>query len=337
MTAIEPVPLPHYTALDAATIAALAAGVPDSTRVAYKADVTAFAEWCAETDHCGLPATAETLAAYATYLAYTRHLSPKSIERARWAIRKAHKIAELPVPDSDLLAQALKGYRQHLAKTKSPKAKPRKATAADQDVLAAMLSKLDIRAPAGKRDAALILLGFAVAGRRSELAALDISDVQEVPEGMIVTVYRVKTGDVQEVAVPYAENTDLCPVIAVTRWLNCLDAEGRTEGPLFVRIDQHGNIGNKVRRGGRSIGDASGRMTPQAVGQVVGRKAREAALGGRFSGHSLRRGFATAAYRAGASKLRIARQGGWDDDSAVLDGYIEDADRWTDNALKGVL
>jgi site-specific recombinase XerD len=337
MTAIEPVPLPRHPDLDAATIEALAAGVPDSTRAAYVADVKAFAEWCAETDHCGLPATPETLAAYATYLAYTRHLSPKSIERARWAIRKAHKIAGLSVPDSELLAQALKGYRKHLATTKSPKAKPRKATAADQDALAAMLSKLDLRSAAGKRDAALILLGFAVAARRSELAALDISDIQDAPEGLIVTVYRVKTGDVQEIAVPYAENTDLCPVIAVTRWLDCLDSCGRTEGPLFVRIDQHGNIGNEVRRAGRAIGDASGRMSPQAVGQVVGRKAREAALSGRFVGHSLRRGFATAAHRAGAKKLRIARQGGWDDNSVVLDGYIEDADQWDDNALKGVL
>lgn len=337
MTAIEPVPLPRHPDLDAATIEALAAGVPDSTRTAYLADVKAFATWCSETDHCGLPATPETLATYATYLAYTRNLSPKSIERARWAIRKAHKIAGLPVPDSGHLAQVLKGYRRHLAKTKNPKAKPRKATAADQDALAAMLAKLDLRSPAGKRDAALILLGFAVAGRRSELSALDITDVQDAPEGMIVTVYRAKTGDVQEVAVPYAENTDLCPVIAVTRWLNCLDMHGRTKGPLFVRIDQHGNIANEVRRGGRSIGDASGRMTPQAIGQVVGRKAREAALGGRFSGHSLRRGFATAAHRAGASKLRIARQAGWDDDSVVLDEYIEDADQWDDNALKGVL
>ena len=337
MTAIEPVPLPRHPDLDDATIEALAAGVPDSTRTAYRTDIKAFAEWCAETDHCGLPATPETLAAYATHLAYTRNLSPKSIERARWAIRKAHKIAGLPVPDSGLLAQVVKGYRVHLAKTKSPKAKPRKATAADREALAAMVSRLDLRSPAGKRDAALILLGFAVAGRRSELAALDITDVQDVPEGMVVTVHRVKTGTVQDVAVPYAENAELCPVIAVTRWLDCLRAHGRGSGPLFVRIDQHGNIGNEVRRGGRPIGDASGRMTPQAIGQVVGRKARVAALGGRFSGHSLRRGFATAAHRAGAKKLRIARQGGWDDDSVVLDGYIEDADQWDDNALRGVL
>src|SRR5690606_6790191 len=154
----------------------------------------------------------ETLAAYATHLAYTRNLSPKSIERARWAIRKAHKIAGLPVPDSGLLAQVVKGYRVHLAKTKSPKANPRKATAADREALAALVARPDLPAPAGKPVAALISLRFARAGRRSELAALDITDVHGAPEGMVVTVPRVKPGTVQDVAVPYAENAELCPV-----------------------------------------------------------------------------------------------------------------------------
>lgn len=334
---ITAVALPQDTQLSAAAIEALAAGVPQSTLTAYKADLKGFATWCADTGRSGLPATAETLAEYATYMAYEKGSAPSSIERARWAVRKAHRIAGLPVPDSEQLAHVLKGYRRHLAQTKDAKARPRKATAADQQALSAMLAGLDLGSPAGQRDAALILLGFAIGGRRSELAALDISDVTDTAEGIVMSVYRIKTGKLHEVAVPYAQDPTLCPVIAVTRWLNCLSVHGRTDGALFVRINRHGHLGPRVNRDGQPIGDISGRMTPQAVGQVIGRKARAAALGGKYTGHSLRRGMATAARKAGHDQIRIARQGGWDDNSAVLSGYMEDADRWNDNALKGVL
>jgi site-specific recombinase XerD len=337
MSSLEHVPLPRYDGLSPVAAAAVAAGMPESTRAAYLADVTAFARWCTQGGHCGLPANAETLAEYATFLAYGRHLAPKSIERARWAIRKAHEFAGAPVPASGKLAEVLKGYRRHLGKTKDPKARSRKASAADKDVMAAMLAGIDLRSPGGKRDAALILLGFATAGRRSEVAALDIPDVQEAGQGLLVSLFRIKTVELQEIAVPYAKDTALCPVTAVTRWLNCLDAAGRTDGPIFVRVDRHGNLAAPFVRHGQPIGDPTGRMTPQAVAQVIDRRARAAGLGSRFSGHSLRRGFATEAHRTGVKKLRIARHGGWDDDSAVLDGYIEDADQWDDNALNGVL
>ena len=56
----------------------------------------------------------------------------------------------------------------------------------------------------------------------------------------------------------------------------------------------------------------------------------------RWSGHSLRRGFATASRRAGHDLIRIGRHGGWADGSKVLYGYLEDVDRWEENPLIGV-
>ena len=327
----------HGRQLSDAAIAALAAGVPDSTRLAYKADLHEFAKWCVQVDHSGLPATKDTLTEYATHLAYTKRASPATIERARWAIRRAHRVAGHPVPDSEGLAEVLKGYKAHLAKTKDPKARPQKATAADKAALVAMVSQLDLSTPAGCRDAALILLGFAIAGRRSELSGLDIGDIAVEAEGIVVSVYRIKTRKHHDVAVPYAQDTALCPVLAVLRWLSALERLGRTSGPLFVRINQHGQLVTTLTRNGQQIGDSTGRMKPQAIGQVVGRKARAAALPGKHTGHSLRRGMATEARRAGHDRITIARGGGWDENSQVLAGYMEDADRWDDNALKGVL
>ncbi|WP_433357918.1 hypothetical protein ACQP25_45295 (plasmid) [Microtetraspora malaysiensis] len=50
----------------------------------------------------------------------------------------------------------------------------------------------------------------------------------------------------------------------------------------------------------------------------------------------MRRGFVTAARRNGHALERIGRHGGWADGSRALLGYIEEADRWTDNPVTGL-
>ncbi|MGW4644086.1 tyrosine-type recombinase/integrase [Sphaerisporangium sp. NPDC004334] len=79
-----------------------------------------------------------------------------------------------------------------------------------------------------------------------------------------------------------------------------------------------------------------GRMTPEAIADVVARIAAAAGLEGRWTDHSLRRGFATAARRAGANLERIGRHGGWADGSRALLGYLEEGDRWADNPVTGL-
>ncbi len=55
---------------------------------------------------------------------------------------------------------------------------PRRKHAVSVADLRAILAKIDRTALAGSRDAAVILLGWASALRRSEQAALDMEDVQ---------------------------------------------------------------------------------------------------------------------------------------------------------------
>jgi integrase len=62
---------------------------------------------------------------------------------------------------------------------------------------------------AGKRDRALIALGFAGAFRRSELCALEVADLVEAPDGYRVLIRRSKTdqeGQGQEIAIPAGTN-----------------------------------------------------------------------------------------------------------------------------------
>ena len=72
----------------------------------------------------------------------------------------------------------------------------------------------------GKRDRALLCLGFAGAFRRSELCALQVADLTEVPDGLRILIRRSKgdqEGQGQEVAIP--RGYKLRPVEAVQTWL----------------------------------------------------------------------------------------------------------------------
>ncbi|GAA3821137.1 hypothetical protein GCM10022226_46760 [Sphaerisporangium flaviroseum] len=103
--------------------------------------------------------------------------------------------------------------------------------------------------------------------------------------------------------------------------LAVIEQAPRTAGPLLLRIDKHGRIAAPMTRAGCPIGDAEGRMTAEAVADGVARIVAAAELEGRWTGHSLRRGFATAARRICANLERIGRHGGWADGSALLGSW----------------
>ena len=100
-----------------------------------------------------------------------------------------------------------------------------------------------------------------------------------------------------------------------------MEAADITEGPVFRGIDRHGNISDKA-------------MTGRAVRDVIATTAKKAGKGDEgWSGHSLRRGYATAAHRGGATPIEIADSGGWERGSSTLLGYI-DAAKANDSAPK---
>lgn len=343
---IAPAAAPVHSEIDRtltpAARQAIADAMPASTRRAYMADWDGFTTWCAEAGRMALPATPETVTGYITHLTLTpssktgRPLAPSSVERALAAIRTVHRIAGAAAPETKSARAVLSGYRERLALAKDQAARTRKASPAVPDALRAMLATLDRTTLAGKRDAVLLLLGYATAARISELSALDITDVAETPDGLLVTIYRRKIKKHTEVAVPYGKDPMTCPVRAVRTLIEAMATEGRTSGPLLVRIDRHGYIAPPLTRHGRPIGDPQGRMSTDAIADVISRAADAAGLDGQWSGHSLRRGFATAARRAGASLERIGRHGGWADGSRALLGYLEEADKWTDNPVTGL-
>jgi integrase len=259
--------------------------------------------------------------------------APATIERALAAIAAAHRASGAGALRSDRPRQVPRSYRRDRATTGTG-VRVRKAAPVTVAALRAMTDVVDRNSLIGIRDTALLVLGFALGARRSELAALDIADLSFTAEGVQVEIRTSKTGrdsHGRTAALPYGAHSVTCPVRTAQAWLA---AHNRNSGPLFVRIDRHGGIG----RTPTGCGSVDGRLTGQAIAIIVARTAVAAGLDPKaaWSGHSLRRGFATETYRTGADPLRVARAGGWKDGSATLLGYIDDVDRWHANPLAGV-
>jgi integrase len=155
------------------------------------------------------------------------------------------------------------------------------------------------RHPKGARDAALILLGFASALRRSELTAMTLADIETRPAGLLLTVRSSKTdpeGRGQVVGVAHGQHALTDPVAAFAAWTA---VRGHGPGPLFTSL-RHGLVTDEPISG-------------EAVARMLRARARAAGLATglateRITAHSLRAGHATTAAVAGVSLDRIAAQ-----------------------------
>lgn len=322
------------TTVSARVLGRIAASVPESTRQAYASDWKIFAEWCAGTGRSALPCTAETLAEYASHLA-DENKAPATIMRAVSSVRVIHKLGGHPPPDTLPARSVVKTYRNERADQGQPNERPAAALTVRQ--LKAITEALDGDSVLFLRDRLILVLGWAMMARRSELVRLSIGDLAEVEQGMDVTIRKAKRDQMaagRKVAVPYGSDPLTCPVRLTRAWLAVLAARSITSGPLLRYVDRHGHIYGEpgVELAGRAAAD--GRLTGKAIGSIMHRAALTAGISGdAIRAHSLRAGGATGAYLGGADLLSIGRHGGWRDGSPVLMKYVRDVDRWKKNPM----
>ncbi|TWG06433.1 hypothetical protein FHX80_114928 [Streptomyces brevispora] len=189
--------------------------------------MAAFTAWCASVGRRPLPATPETVTEYVAHLTVTpspqtgRPLAPGSINRVLTAVRAAHRADAAPAPETEGARKVLSGYRKRLAaangRAEARAARPRRAGPSTPDALREMLATLDQDTLIGKRDAALLLLGYACTAHVSELVSLDQADAVETNAGLLVTLYRRPLKRHDKVAVPYGPIPATCPVWAAAR------------------------------------------------------------------------------------------------------------------------
>jgi integrase len=328
--------------------------VPENTAIAYRSRWRSFEAWCGRTGRVALPATAQTVAAYLTHLATERGLKATSVDAHLTAVKAVHRGAGAPVPDG-LTARKIVVAAQRREAARDGRYGPRRAVPVLVSDLPAIVAACDPDTATGLRDRAIVLLGFALLARRSELAALNLSDIELVPgEGLAVTIRSSKTDQAARGVtrrIHYASREALCPVRAVLAWTAFLAGQGITTGPLFTRVDRWGNVSRAAggRYAQKSAGHRDGRLRPQAIGAVVAARCgpgpgtagggqAAAGEGRRYSGHSLRRGGATSMLRAGAQPLAVSRHGRWSDGSRSFAGYVEEATGFGDgNPTRGLL
>jgi integrase len=300
-----------------------------ATLRAYRSDWQDYKLWCAECGFEPAPSSPQTVGAYLTSLAAQK--SPNTIRRRLAAIAKMHKFNNWPWNSSDLEIQGpLKGLlRDHGRPVK-------KAAAITEPVLRKLLETCDFSAR-GCRDRALILIGFVGALRRSELVGLDVKDVSVDAKGMKIRIMRSKTdkaGEGAEIGIPRGKHAETCAVSAYERWRLVAD---RKTGPVFFRISWANRIQapkvKKSSRGKSSVAAPKPKkqgfeirpLTAQSVSDIL---VKRAAMAGvviegfdRFSAHSLRVGFITAAYAKGVRDEDIMKHSRHKD-LRTMRGYV---------------
>jgi len=320
----------RITAMDAAADHYLDAERVSSTREAYARD---WAAWEDYTRWAGIPLLSGGRGALVGFVLWHERglprvnrpagepAAPATIRRRlAGALHGLRRFGTELDPRAPAAArEALAIYRRRLA-TEGVTRGRGQARAVDLAAVLAMSAACpDSRG--GRRDRAMITLGFYGATRASDQAHLLVSDVTVEENGLVVDVRVGKTTG--RSALPRRRHPLLCPRAAWLAWQEAVSRSGVVGGPAFRRVDRHDTVRAEP-------------LSPDAVTQVVARAAERAGLGYPVTCHSLRAGFATESYRAGAALLDIAAQGRWAPQSQELFRYIRTVDQWRHNAAEGL-
>jgi integrase len=155
--------------------------------------------------------------------------------------------AALPLRSSEGVRATLRGIRRTIGTAAAQK------TAINPEQAVQMMRSCP-DSLIGRRDTALIAFGLLSPMRRSEIVALTMDDITEVPDGLRIIVRRSKTdaeGRGREIALP--RGTKIRPVEALLAWLAAADI---ATGPVFRPISKGGRIGE-------------GPMTAESVALIV--------------------------------------------------------------------
>jgi integrase len=274
----------------------------DSTLRAYRADFACFYDWCVATAQESLPASPETVAAFIAHDATKS--SPATLRRRLAGIRKVHRLLRLqnPVDDEDVAIAMRRALRAKPRRQKQALGLTR--TLRDQ-LIAACADSLQ-----GKRDRALIAVGYDTLCRRSELVSLRKGDLSRLDNGAMSILVRRAKND------PFGDGRYAFITPPTTQLLmDWLDEADIKEGFLFRRITKCW------------IGPDA--LHPYSVNRILKEAAKRARLAPNvvadLSGHSMRVGAAQDLMADGLGILPIMQAGGWKSMN-VIGRYVEHAE-----------
>jgi len=275
----------------------------NNTLRAYQSDFRDFSAFCVKNGFSSIPSQPKIIALYITHLSKTSKFS--TLKRRIASISVIHKLKGHYLDTKHpIIMENLHGIKRSLGSRQKAK-KP---------ILINQL-KLIIKAIDKEkiRDKALILIGFSGGFRRSELVNIDYDDIEFVTEGVKILIKKSKTdqsGEGSIKAIPYFENKEFCPVIALKHYVN-EKFSNKNEGKVFEISDK-------------------------SVALIIKKYAEKAGLdASKYAGHSLRSGFATTAAEFGAEERNIMAMTGHKTTQMVR-RYIQEANLFKNNALNKI-
>ena len=281
--------------LELETLKNLKSSKAANTLRAYKADYKDFARFCVKHGFKSLPTEPKILTLYLTHLSQTSKFS--TLKRRLATISVIHRISGHYIDTKHpMITENLMGIKR----VKGSYQKAKKPILINE--LKSIINVIDkdqnekIRA----KNRALILIGFAGGFRRSELVAILFEDIDFVPEGVKIFIKRSKTdqsGEGMTKGIPYFSNSDYCPVISLKNWLEKSEIKS---GKIF------------------DMSDKSVALTIKKYTAIAGLDSNK------YSGHSLRSGFATSAAELGAEERSIMAMTGHKTTQMVR-RYIQEA------------
>lgn len=342
------------------------------TQQLYGRDWDHFANWCTRMGLLPLPADVDTIRLYVSELASTyRQLGgeghpgqrvtllvgadtepgqlppgewafkPATIERRLAAIAWVHTKSGHPNLTRDVQVRSILAGLRRVRQSR-----PRRMKPLSSDDLRMILGTFDFHTfPDGvkaHRDALVLVLGLAGGRRRSELAALTVTDLERHPkDGLHLHVRRSKTdqtGQGLTAVIPYGKHPMTCGPCLRWRWIRLLSVAD--DRPATIRsLTRAGAAGAwehvchrpdpdiddwdtdvlfpRLRPGGLIIPEP---MSDSAIHATLKRRAAAAGFHGRYGSHSLRAGFVTEARRAGQDPRAVRLQTGHGSD-ATMDIY----------------
>jgi len=292
--------------LELETLKNLKSSKASNTLRAYKSDYKDFVHFCIKHSFKSMPTEPKILSLYLTHLSQTSKFS--TLKRRLASISVIHKLSGHYIDTKHpMITENLMGIKR----VKGSYQKAKKPILIND--LKSIINVIDEDKNEKKRakNRALILLGFAGGFRRSELVAILVEDIDFVAEGVKIFIKRSKTdqsGEGMTKAIPYFSNQNYCPVISLKNWLKKSEIKF---GKVF------------------DISDKSVALTIKKYTAIAGLDSNK------YSGHSLRSGFATSAAELGAEERSIMAMTGHKTTQMVR-RYIQEANLFKNNALNKI-
>ena len=278
-----------------------------NTLRAYQADFKDFSAFCAKNGLSSMPTEPKILSLYLTHL--SANLKFSTLKRRIASISVFHKLKghyldiKHPIIMENLHGiKRVKGTNQ---KAKTP------ILINDLKLIINAIDEANQSENKKIRDKALILIGFSGGFRRSELVNIEHGDIEFVNEGVKIFIKRSKTdqsGEGMIKAIPYFDNKSFCPVISLKDWINYSETNS---GKIF---------------------DISDKSVALIIKKYISFSGLDP---NRYSGHSLRSGFATSTAESGAEERNIMAMTGHKTTQMVR-RYIQEANLFKNNALNKI-